>query len=413
MLGNDVPASIQTRCAGDGIDVSDLEQNAELKLLMDQKTFKPKLGLTNCPNPEFVLRHSDTTLNEGDPCQQDYQVMQRSWNLVSSSCHLQSIESFFVQNITRGGLPDSSGAVASPDFDAKNVVYNLSNDIAGGSVNTSMSDFIEGTGLVECGVCEMSYTAPKAFSCEHVGDNVVTVNITNGNGVSKSISVTATVRDVSPPTLITKSHTVYLNRYGWLNESDRVGVSDIDNGSWDNCGIMNMTLDRTPIYECGDEGPQYTTLTVTDVNGLTSSETQLVTVDDSARLGIGDDMVLMLPGTDTQGLEVAKMREDFGYRACKEFAVYVRREGEANFETLDEGWKGKGKGNWNIPDKYIATREDSRIFFEALCGLSPRTPPTPGTDCDGEVKARVYCQVRNDTNLETCYRARVSVQNPL
>ncbi|MGB3344023.1 MAG: HYR domain-containing protein, partial [Aequorivita sp.] len=58
-----------------------------------------------------------------------------------------------------------------------------------------------------------------------------------------------------------------------------ITVSDIDNGSSDNCGIASMTIDKDT-FDCSDVGANTVTLTVTDVNGNVSTCTTIVTVED-------------------------------------------------------------------------------------------------------------------------------------
>ncbi|MCG2420611.1 hypothetical protein K8089_16440, partial [Aequorivita sp. F47161] len=59
-----------------------------------------------------------------------------------------------------------------------------------------------------------------------------------------------------------------------------ITVADIENGSTDNCGIATTTIDKST-FTCADVGPNTITLTVTDVNGNTSTCTTVVTVEDN------------------------------------------------------------------------------------------------------------------------------------
>jgi len=54
-------------------------------------------------------------------------------------------------------------------------------------------------------------------------------------------------------------------------------VADINNGSYDNCGIASVTLSKTG-FDCSNVGPNTVTLTVTDVNGNVATGTATVTV---------------------------------------------------------------------------------------------------------------------------------------
>src|SRR5690606_26289522 len=59
-----------------------------------------------------------------------------------------------------------------------------------------------------------------------------------------------------------------------------ITVSDINNGSADNCGIANLTIDKDT-FDCSDVGANTITLTVTDVHGNVSTCTTIVTVEDN------------------------------------------------------------------------------------------------------------------------------------
>ncbi|MFT5236829.1 MAG: hypothetical protein ACI9M9_000417, partial [Flavobacteriaceae bacterium] len=59
-----------------------------------------------------------------------------------------------------------------------------------------------------------------------------------------------------------------------------ITVGDIENGSTDACGIASTTIDVTD-FTCADVGANTVTLTVTDVNGNTSTCTTIVTVEDN------------------------------------------------------------------------------------------------------------------------------------
>lgn len=81
--------------------------------------------------------------------------------------------------------------------------------------------------------------------------------------------------DTEPPTVITKNINIKLNHYG----KTILKPEDIDNGSYDNAGIDTMQLSKSD-FSCSNLGKNIVTLTVTDVNGNSGSETAIVNLTD-------------------------------------------------------------------------------------------------------------------------------------
>ncbi|MDY8134325.1 FG-GAP-like repeat-containing protein [Aquimarina sp. 2201CG5-10] len=82
--------------------------------------------------------------------------------------------------------------------------------------------------------------------------------------------------DVTKPSVVTQDITVQLDASG--NAS--ITPAQVDNGSSDNCGIQSMSLDTTSL-NCTNIGVNTVTLTVTDVNGNSDTNTAIVTVEDN------------------------------------------------------------------------------------------------------------------------------------
>jgi hypothetical protein len=110
-----------------------------------------------------------------------------------------------------------------------------------------------------------NYTVTKTWRATDVSGNFVECN--------QLISV----QDISAPTALCQSITVYLDEDGVAS----VSADDIDDGSFDNCSGVSLSLDGIMEYECVDRDSSFTvTLTVTDVSGNSSSCTATVTVSD-------------------------------------------------------------------------------------------------------------------------------------
>ena len=84
------------------------------------------------------------------------------------------------------------------------------------------------------------------------------------------------VEDITPPVAVCANVTVYLDGTGNVS----ITPADVDGGSTDNVGIVNMTL-NTSDYTCADIGSNSTTLTVFDAVGLSDACIASVTVLDT------------------------------------------------------------------------------------------------------------------------------------
>jgi hypothetical protein len=103
-----------------------------------------------------------------------------------------------------------------------------------------------------------------------------TLTVTDNNDCPKSLSATILMLDQTPPVLNLKNATVDLDNNGTVSISPAL----LDNGSTDNCGIVNWTV--TPnTFGCGQTGANTVTVTATDQSGHTSTGTAVVTVVDN------------------------------------------------------------------------------------------------------------------------------------
>ncbi|PQV47891.1 putative secreted protein (Por secretion system target) [Jejuia pallidilutea] len=115
----------------------------------------------------------------------------------------------------------------------------------------------------------------SAFTCDDLGENTVTLTVTDQNGNSETGTAIVTVQDTINPTVVTQNITVQLDASG----SATIMASQIENGSTDNCGIVNSSLDIST-FSCDDLGANTVTLSVTDQSGNTGTDTASVTILD-------------------------------------------------------------------------------------------------------------------------------------
>ncbi|EDM43297.1 hyalin repeat protein [unidentified eubacterium SCB49] len=121
-----------------------------------------------------------------------------------------------------------------------------------------------------------TYTLSQTdFTCANLGENTVTLTVTDVNGNSEFCEAIVTVVDDIAPTAICQNFTVSVDNEG----NATILPTDIDNNSFDNCGIATLELDITT-FTCDDIGDNAVTLTVTDTSGNESTCTATVTVVD-------------------------------------------------------------------------------------------------------------------------------------
>lgn len=127
-----------------------------------------------------------------------------------------------------------------------------------------------------CGIASLSLSQ-TAFTCADVASspNTVTLTVTDNNGNSSTCTADVTVVDAIAPNALCQNISVNLDGTG--NAS--IIPANINDGSNDACGIASMTLDVTS-FNCSSVGSNPVTLTVTDVNGNSSSCSATVLVAD-------------------------------------------------------------------------------------------------------------------------------------
>ena len=128
-----------------------------------------------------------------------------------------------------------------------------------------------------CGIASLSLSA-SSFTCANVGTNMVVLTVTDVNGNISNCIAAVTVQDNVDPVVVCQSQTLYLDASG----NAATTATTINNGSSDACGIASLTLSQTA-FTCANVGTNPVTLTVTDVNGNSSTCSAVVTVNDTVR----------------------------------------------------------------------------------------------------------------------------------
>ena len=113
----------------------------------------------------------------------------------------------------------------------------------------------------------------NSFICADIGQNAVTMTVIDNNGNAAICTSMVSVADTSSPVAVCKDIPVNLKPDGLIS----ITPSMIDNGSFDNCTVQNLSLDKT-LFTCADTGINIVVLTVKDQSGNTDTCHAKVTV---------------------------------------------------------------------------------------------------------------------------------------
>ncbi|MEZ5043596.1 MAG: T9SS type A sorting domain-containing protein [Saprospiraceae bacterium] len=127
-----------------------------------------------------------------------------------------------------------------------------------------------------CGITMMS-VFPNSFTCANVGNNFVTLTVEDAFGGKHSCQTFVDVQDITDPMAVCQDLSVTLDATG----NAGITGSQVDGGSFDNCGIASMSV-LPNSFTCENVGDNPVTLTVTDVNGNPATCSATVTVVGSA-----------------------------------------------------------------------------------------------------------------------------------
>jgi uncharacterized protein YrzB (UPF0473 family) len=159
----------------------------------------------------------------------------------------------------------------APNAICQNVTVQLDNTGNGATTATAVNN----GSTDNCAIATLALSQ-TAFVCSEVGANTEVLTVTDVNGNSTTCSTTITVQDNVAPVAVCQNITVQLDNSG--NAS--ITASQIDNGSTDACGIQSLALNITT-FTCANVNANTVMLTVTDVNGNTSTCSATVSILDT------------------------------------------------------------------------------------------------------------------------------------
>jgi DICT domain-containing protein len=150
-----------------------------------------------------------------------------------------------------------------------------------------------------CGVSSLSLSQ-TSFDCSDVGIRSVTLTATDVNGNSSTCTANVTVVDNVAPQALCEDVTVQLDAFG----NGALSTAQVDGGSGDPCSVSSLSLSQTS-FDCEDVGSASVELTVTDLNGNSSTCTANVTVvDNVAPQALCEDVTVQLNASGSGSLTV-------------------------------------------------------------------------------------------------------------
>lgn len=165
--------------------------------------------------------------------------------------------------------------VITPDITAPvfNCPGNLAQNTDPGQCNATVT-FSSPAATDNCSLSSVNQTGgPSSGSAFVVGSTALTFQAQDASGNTTTCTYNVVVTDAQAPTALCQSDSITLGGGG----NGSITASDIDGGSTDNCGVQSITASVTN-FTCSNVGPNNVVLTVTDVNGNSSTCTAIVNV---------------------------------------------------------------------------------------------------------------------------------------
>ena len=161
----------------------------------------------------------------------------------------------------------------APTAGCQNITAQLN---ANGQASITAAD-VESGSSDNCGTINLVNVIPNTFDCSNIGPNNVTMTINDGNGNTNNCNTIVTIEDNIAPTVGCQNITAQLNANGQAS----ITVADVESGSSDNCGTVNLVGVIPYTFDCSNIGPNNVTLTINDGNGNTNNCNAIVTIEDN------------------------------------------------------------------------------------------------------------------------------------
>ena len=196
---------------------------------------------------------------------------------------------------------DASGdGIVDQDFS-----YDLNNDgyANPGGVGSAVSAYVSDHNTSAVNYVWAVTTGDCNYTCDDIGDNIVTLTGTDGYGNSSSVDVTITVQDTTAPEVLAQDITVILDPTTYQAS---ISPADVNNGSNDACDDdITLYIDNSE-FACADVGDNIVTLTAEDQYGNESTTTAIVTViEEVPPTAIAQDITVQLDANGSVSIVAA------------------------------------------------------------------------------------------------------------
>lgn len=175
-----------------------------------------------------------------------------------------------------------------------------------GQANISVQDIDEGS-FDNCTIVS-SMLDITSFDCEDIGENIVTLTVTDSSGNVDTAIATVTVVDDIDPNAVAQDLTVTLGAGGTVT----IMPSQLNGDSTDNCEIASFSLDQMT-FDSSDIGTNTVILTVTDSSGNQDTDSAVVTVqvgDTNFPIAITQDITVQLDANGQASITPAMVDND-------------------------------------------------------------------------------------------------------
>jgi uncharacterized protein YrzB (UPF0473 family) len=143
-----------------------------------------------------------------------------------------------------------------------------------------------------CGIQSLALNI-TIFNCANVNGNTVILTVTDVNSNTSTCSANVTIEDNVAPIAVCQNVTVQLDNTG----NGSTTAASVNNGSSDNCAIATLALSQTT-FVCSEVGANTEILTVTDVNGNSTTCSTTITVEDNvAPVAVCQSITVQLDNT--------------------------------------------------------------------------------------------------------------------
>ena len=170
-----------------------------------------------------------------------------------------------VLNVTdpSGNSSSTAAIITVVDQIAPSIVLNGAASIT----HTAFTPYLD-LGAVATDNCSATLVTTGTVNTDIPATYTITYTATDASGNATTATRTVVVRDVTAPVVITKNITVALDATGNVSTTP----AQVDNGSSDNSGTINLSLDKTT-FNCSNLGPNPVTLSAIDPSGNTNITT--------------------------------------------------------------------------------------------------------------------------------------------